>query len=72
MAAIQERSKASGEQADSMSASLKERMAQLQAELDKLQQQRDDALTQSAAHVKAEVIPSQICTLFHTCACILA
>lgn len=54
VAAMEASSRASGSAADSLRDSLKENMAQLQAQLDQLQQQKELAVLQAAAHLEAE------------------
>jgi hypothetical protein len=54
VAAMEASSKASGSAADSLRDALKEQMAQLQAQLNQLQQQKELAVLQAAAHLQAE------------------
>jgi multidrug resistance efflux pump len=55
LAALDASRKADGTAADSLADSLKDRVNKLQAQLDELQKQKDDAQLQLSAHLKAEV-----------------
>ena len=55
LAAMEASRKADGTAAVSLADSLKDRVNKLQAQLDQLQKQKDDAQLQLSAHLKAEV-----------------